>query len=217
MKGLGYILSLRKVSMVSAINFLEDYLKKRDDQEARRELLMLYMDTDMLNKAERLIASDRISVEEYLSHDMAIYRAAIYCLKDPGKKNTFELRKIPSSPLRNYFLARCMLKDSYKPDPTLELKEIIDLLPESELRCELEFVIPDQKIKDEIRHRVVLRECRKKYPGSLTIWRERPVIIYEANVPRLFDDFLLIPNDPDSRIMEDYKVMIEEKSRDIVN
>jgi len=217
LKGLGYILSLRKISMVSSIHLLEEYMKKRDDPEVRRELLKLYLDMGMFSKAERLIASDRISVEEYLSLEMAIYRAAISCLKEPNQAHSNELKKIPQSTLRDYYLARCMMQDSYKLGKSLEFKEIIDRFEDSELRCELEFITPGDKVMDDIRHGVILRECRKKYPGSLTIQRERPVKIYDADVPRLFDDFLLTPNDPDHRVMEEYKILIEERSKSVVN
>ena len=216
-KGLGYVLSLRKISIASSINLLEEYLRNKKDPEARKELFKLYLDTGMLDQADRLYASDRITVEEFLSRETAIYRGAIACLNEPGKRTVTVLKKIPPSPLRDYYIARCMLKDSYKPDPAAEIKEITDSLSDTELRCELESLMTEKHILDDIRHRVIMRECRLKFPGSLTIWREKPIVIQEAGIPKLFDDSILAPPEPDRAVMEKYKKLVEEKSSEIVN
>ncbi|MDH5657238.1 MAG: hypothetical protein OEZ34_15105 [Spirochaetia bacterium] len=216
-KGMGYVLSLRKITLMSSVYLLEESLSRMKDKRARNELFKIYMDAALFDRAEKLLASEKISVEEFLSQEISIYRAALICMKEPSPFSASTLRKIPESPLRNYFLARCMMEESYRPESLKEIKGIIDSMDDEELRCELESLFPPDKIEDEIRHRVVIRNCRTKFPGSLTLWRERPLRFEEVQIPKLFDDHLLIPNDPDLMIMEQYKKLVEEKSENLIN
>ena len=194
--GFGYVLSLRRASIISSMDMLERSLSVRPDSDVRRELIILYMDAGLYEQAKRLIAPDRLPLERFFVHEISVYRTGINCMEEPGWKNLKAMQQLKESAIRNYFMVRCMYQEAFKPDPSESLKEILDNFPDDKLRCDLESMMPEKLIRDVIRHDVIMKECREKFPGSLALNREKIEPYQVAEIKKLFDDSMLQPGEP---------------------
>lgn len=196
LSGYGYVLSLRRASMVAAMDFLERSIQLKPDPDVRRELIFLYMDAGLYDRAGRLIAPDRLSMDKYFEYETSVYRRGLDCMENPGRRTLSILRQLDESALRNYFLARCMFLDDFPKIPEEFLKEILDTFPDQKLRCDLEALMPQRLIKDAIRHGVIQKECDEKFPGSLVRNREKTESLAARDIKKLFDDSSLVPGEP---------------------
>jgi len=192
--GLGMILSLKRATFVTATDMMERSLEKRkDDEKLRWELILLYLDAGMAEKALSLVGPDKISVERFFLSDYALIRTGIACIQNPGEKIEKQLLEFPDSFRKSYLLARCFVEGKWPKDRHADAVKLYLSMDDKKTACELAVLM---KETPEVSLQSALTACRVEYPASLTLQRERPIVIGNTSLRKLFDDTLFTPGDP---------------------
>jgi len=172
--GLGLVLSLRRVSQLSALKLLKTSLKKKPNNRVRWELLTLYMNMGLYEEARVILSPKWIPIEKYFDEDMRLLREGVACMRRPSRYALQALRGGPESTLREYFLTRCLLRRKQYKKAFASFR----LVKNRKLRCELLASISETDFKAEkFKYRETLIRCRNQFPGSVVLHRERPGLL----------------------------------------
>lgn len=196
--GMGFLLSLKKITVYSAVDLLEQSIARRPDEKVRRELAMLYLDLGMNDRAKTLTGAENMSVEQFFSRPMVDLRSGINCLVAPQQRYLDTLLKQPQTAQRDYYLSRCyaLLGTGFVDKAKLYFKSV----NAGDLRCELIALHPDL-LKTELPDvALALTKCRSDFPGDLVLNRERPMKAEQTPALRkIFTEGDIVPADPKPR------------------
>ncbi len=190
--GLGFVLSLKRISLPASLRLLESSLKGETNEVVRWELLRLYLDMGMHDQASELLSSRRIAIEKLFTPRMELMRDGVKCLAKPGKRRLKALlaRDAGKEPhIKEFFVIRCRLAAGQ----TKEALEQFKKLEHVRTRCEL-LVNMEEKIRTETGESV--DKCKQTFPDSVYIHRETPPNVGKlktGEIRKLFPDREVLP------------------------
>jgi len=187
-RGLGMILSSRRISVFSGLEILEKLLADHPVAETRNDLVELYIDMELYSKADMLLSPEKLSLEEFFDFDNTIFRQGLACLKNPGDAALNTLLKAKDSDQKNIMLIRCLRAREFsiklqkiKPAKSDQERaafflDVLHSIKSDEKKCEAVTMLPDSVNDISLLNQTAKEECRKKYLSNLFLHRQRPVI-----------------------------------------
>jgi hypothetical protein len=195
--GLGLVLSVRKGARIASIGLLNRSLKQRRNRSIYRELFLLYIDSGMIDDAKKMISPEYLTVDDFFRSEISVMRKAMACFEKPDRNRVREITDEERSGLRDYLAVRCMLAPGYVNLNRGDLYAVLNGMEDDAKKCESLILLPEKYVVDPFDHDLSVKECRKKYPGSLLMNREQFIAAGVVDTRKLFDDSIFIPTIPD--------------------
>lgn len=190
--GLGLVLSLEQGSASAAADLMEKSLTKSDNPLVRRELVLLLVQMNQLDRAFAVMDPERMSTKSFYTPETGVMRAGVQCMQDPYDHVIANIKSSQPIPLAPFFAALCALSPMNQKDRTEKARRLLDDITEPRLACELTVMLsrrqPDLIEKAE--------DCRRRFPDSVVMHRRWSVETKPVVPRKLFSGDLFEPEDP---------------------
>ncbi|MBX7056888.1 MAG: tetratricopeptide repeat protein [Leptospirales bacterium] len=174
--GLGELLSLRRISLFSGLELMQESLSIEPDAALRERLALIYAAMERFDLARALVDPSKMSVQEVYSEPVQLLHAGLDCLKSPGPIALRRLQARPRSPRRDYFLALCQLKLATPQNKDEAMKALLSI-GDAEIACETAALWNVEYEPEPGWLRRANSECQRRFKGNLALFRERPPIV----------------------------------------
>ncbi len=190
--GLGLVLSLEQGSASAAADLMEKSLSKSDNALVRRELVMLLVQMNQLDRAFAAMDPERMTTQSFYAPETAVMRAGVQCMQDPYDHSIANLKSAEPIPLAPFFAALCALSPLNQKDRTDKARKLLDEISEPRLACELSVML--SRRQPDLQERA--EECRRRFPDSVVMHRRWYVDSKPVPPRKLFSGNLFEPEDP---------------------
>ena len=136
LSSLGLLLSLKRVSLLSAIDLLKTSLKIKADAEVRRQLAMIYALMGETKRIIELTRSEQLDVEEAFTPSLLQLHGMASCLEKPSLRKLERLKTAPRQKDSPFYLFLCELALRKKEKDSIALLKSYYLIKDPRMRCE---------------------------------------------------------------------------------
>ena len=171
--GLGLLLSLKRISIFTAIDLLKASLKIKPNAETRRQLAIIYIAMGQTKRITELSHSDNLNVEEAFAPSLLQLHTMASCLDKPSSKKLKKLKTASQQEDSPFYYFLCELSYKKKTKDDINLLKSYYAIQNPKMRCEalsLCFIIENVLALDFLRREKEM--CLKKSPGLLAFQRE---------------------------------------------
>lgn len=190
--GLGLVLSLEQGSASAAADLLEKSLAKSDNGLVRRELVLLLVQMNQLDRALAVMDPERMTTRSFYAPETAVMRAGVQCMQDPYDHTIANLKSSEAIPLAPFFAALCALSPMNQKDRTDKARKLLEDVSEPRLNCELTVML--SRRQSDLLEKA--EDCRRKFPDSVVMHRRWHVDSKPVPPRKLFSGNLFEPEDP---------------------